>query len=72
MATEKMNALDEKFKRDKLKFNPIKNKDLVCAKCAKAFDDTNIPGNTSKCKAFGIKPIKVLDGGECLEFELKK
>lgn len=64
-----VNPLDEKFKKDKLKFNQIKNENLVCRECKKKYDDTNIPGNTSKCEAYGIKPIEVLDGGMCYEFE---
>lgn len=72
MANKKMNPLDEKCKKDNLKFNPIRNKDLVCRECAKAFDDTDNPGNVSRCEAFRIKPIRVIDGGECLEFEPKR
>ncbi len=71
-ANNKINPLDEKFKKDELKFNRITNNDLVCRECAKVFDDTNLPCNTSKCEAFNIKPIRVLDGGECLEFKPKK
>lgn len=71
MTTNK-NPLDEKFKKDTLKFHLIKNENLVCRDCAKKYDDTNMPCNTSKCKAFGIKPNNVLDGGECIEYEPKK
>lgn len=70
MATnKKLNALDEKFKNDKLKFEQIKNQDLVCKDCRKKYDDTNMPCNTSKCEAFDVKPNEVLDGGDCIEFE---
>ena len=70
MATnKKLNPLDEKFKKDELKFEPIKNKDLVCKNCKKKYDDTNLPCNTSKCEAYAIKPNVVLDGGDCDEFE---
>ena len=72
MDKRKLNPLDEKCKNDVLKFNPIKNKDLVCRECAKAFDDTDNPGNVSKCQAFNFKPIRVIDGGECFEFQPKK
>ncbi len=71
MATNK-NALDEKFKKDKLKFELIKNENLVCKDCRKKYDDTNMPCNTSKCKAFEMKPNEVLDGGDCSEYESKK
>lgn len=64
----KKNPLDEKFKRDKLKFNQIKNENLVCADCAKKYDDTELPCNTSKCEAFVRKPFSVLDGGDCNEY----
>lgn len=70
MATKKkLNSLDEKFKNDELKFEPIKNKDLVCDTCKKKYDDTELPCNTSKCEAFEMKPDEVLDGGDCYEYE---
>lgn len=65
------NSIEEKFKKDKLEFVRITNKDLVCNDCRKQFDDTNMPCNTSKCEAFNIKPSKVLDGGDCDEHEAK-
>lgn len=71
MAAKKLNALDEKFQKDELKFEPIKNKDLICDDCKKKYDDTDLPCNTSKCEAFDIKPDKVLDGGDCIEYERK-
>ena len=71
MATnnKKLNPLDEKFTKDKLKFEQIKNENLVCKNCRKKYDDTNMPCNTSKCEAFDVKPDEVLDGGDCIEFE---
>lgn len=69
---KKMNPLDEKFKRDKLKFNQIKNEDLVCKDCIKKYDDTNMPCNTSQCEAFAIKPLRVLNGGDCIEYKKEK
>lgn len=70
MATnKKLNSLDEKFKNDNLKFEQIKNDDLVCKTCKKKYDDTNMPCNTSKCEAFNVKPVEVLDGGDCIEYE---
>lgn len=72
MAEKKMNALDEKFKKDKLKFELIKNENLVCKDCRKKYDDSEMPCNTSKCEAFDMKPDKVLDGGDCDEFEPQK
>lgn len=71
MATNK-NALDEKFKKDELKFERITNDNLVCKTCRKKYDDTNMPCNTSKCEAYGIKPIEVIDGGMCFEYERQK
>lgn len=64
-----MNALDEKFKKDNLKFNQIKNENLVCKDCIFRLDDTDIPCNTSMCKMFEVKPDEVLDGGECIEYK---
>lgn len=73
MATnKKLNPLDEKFKNDKLKFEQITNKDLVCKDCRKRYDDTNMPCNTSKCEAFNMKPNEILDGGDCIEYENEK
>lgn len=73
MATKKKtNSLDEKFQNDNLKFEPIKNKDLVCETCKKKYDDTELPCNTSKCEAFELKPDEVLDGGDCYEYEQEK
>lgn len=73
MAVNKnINPLDEKFKKDKLKMEPIKNKDLICKDCIKKYDDTNMPCNTSKCEAFKIKPNEVLDGGDCIEYEAEE
>lgn len=65
----KMNALDEKFKKDNLKFDQIKNENLVCKNCQFRFDDTDMPCNTSRCKMFEVKPDEVLDGGKCIEYK---
>lgn len=64
-----LNPLDEKFKKDNLKFNVIKNKDLICKDCKKKYDDTDLPCNTSKCEAFAVKPNEIFDGGDCIEYE---
>lgn len=65
----RLNPLDEKFKKDILKFTPIKNANLVCKDCKKRYDDTYLPCNTSKCEAFKLKPSEVFDGGDCIEYE---
>ncbi len=65
----KLNPLNEKFKKDILKFTPIKNANLVCKDCKKRYDDTELPCNTSKCEVFKMKPSEVLDGGDCIEYE---
>lgn len=73
MANNKnLNPLDEKFKKDELKFEIIKNENLICKDCKKRYDDTDLPCNTSKCQAFDIKPDEVLDGGDCIEYEPEK
>jgi hypothetical protein len=64
-----LNPLDEKFRNDRLKFEPIKNINLVCRDCKKRYDDTKLPCNTSKCEAFRMKPSEVFDGGDCIEYE---
>lgn len=69
MATDKMNPLDKKLKNDDQVFGRITNEDLVCKDCAKKYDDTLMPCNTSKCEAFNVKPNDVLDGGDCDEYE---
>ena len=66
---KKLNPLDEKFRNDRLKFEPIKNKNLVCKDCKKRYDDTELPCNTSKCEAFKLKYSEVFDGGDCIEYE---
>lgn len=69
MANKNLNPLDEKFKKDKLKFNQIKNENLVCKDCKKRYDDKLIPGNTSKCEVYHRKLLTVLNGGDCDEYE---
>lgn len=69
---KKLNSLDEKFQKDKMKVKQIKNKDLICKDCIKKYDDTELPCNTSKCEAFDVKPDEVLDGGDCIEYEEEK
>lgn len=65
----RLNPLDEKFRNDRLKFEPIKNNNLVCKDCKKRYDDTKLPCNTSKCETFKLKPSEVFDGGDCIEYE---
>lgn len=69
MANKNLNPLDEKFKKDKLNFIPIKNENLVCKDCKKRYDDKLIPGNASKCEAYHRKPLIVINGGDCDEYE---
>lgn len=66
---KRINPLDNKFKNDTLKFELIKNKNLICKDCKKRYDDTDLPCNTSKCEAFEMKPYEVLDGKDCIEYE---
>lgn len=44
---------------------PIRNNNLVCKDCALKFDDSEIPGNTSKCEVYDSKPNNVLLGENC-------
>jgi hypothetical protein len=69
VANKKLNPLDEKFKNDNMKVEPVKNKDLICSDCKKKYDDTDLPCNTSQCEAFAVKPDEVFDGGDCIEYE---
>lgn len=61
-------AIAKKFEKDELVFSRIKNEDLVCIDCENRYDDTEIPGNTSKCKVYKVKPGNVLDGDVCDEY----
>ena len=45
---------------------PIRNKDLICKDCILRFDDSEIPGNTSKCEVYNFKPNEVITKGKCL------
>ena len=63
------NSIDEKFKNDKLKVERITNNDLVCVTCKSKYDDFDMPCNTSKCAKYNLKPVHVLDGGACDEYE---
>ena len=66
------NPLNEKFKKDKLSFARITNKDLVCRDCLSRFNDEDLPCNTSKCAVFEIKPSEVLNGEDCDFYENEK
>ena len=57
--------MNDKFKNDKLKFELIRNADLVCTDCLYKYDDTNMPCNVSKCEMYEEKPSTVIDGGNC-------
>ena len=47
--------MNDKFKNDKLKFELIRNADLVCTDCLYKYDDTNMPCNVSKCEMYEEK-----------------
>lgn len=57
------------LKDDILKFEVIKNNDLVCKDCVYRFDDEKQPCNTLKCMMFEMKPDEVIDSGDCFEYE---
>lgn len=61
--------MNRKFENDKLKFELIRNADLVCKDCRYKFDDTNMPCNVSKCRIYMEKPSTVIDGGNCDSYE---
>lgn len=44
---------------------PIRNDDLVCKDCIYKYDDSERPGNTSKCEVYDDKPNDILGGGNC-------
>ncbi|MFR7762998.1 MAG: hypothetical protein ACLU1S_08050 [Eubacterium sp.] len=63
--------MSNKFVDDVLKFEIIKNNDLVCKDCEYCFDDEKLPCNTSKCMIYEMKPDEVIDGGDCIKYEKK-
>ena len=44
---------------------PIRNDNLDCKDCVYKYDDSEIPGNTSKCEIYDNKPNAILLGGKC-------
>lgn len=69
----KINPMNRKFQKDRMKVERIMNKDLICKDCESKFPDEDIPGNVSKCEKFPeCKPYEVLDGKECDEYEKQK
>ena len=44
---------------------PIRNDNLDCKDCIYKYDDSEIPGNTSKCEIYDNKPSVILLGGKC-------
>ncbi len=63
------NSIDEKFKKDKLRFNLITNNNLMCKDCLYRYDDKDMPCNVSSCEVYqNMKPVTVLDGGNCDEY----
>jgi len=69
---KKMNPLDEKFKKDKLKVELVKNENLICKDCKKRYDDLDVPSNVNRCEAFYNKPDEIFDGGDCIEYEKER
>ena len=65
---KRLNPLDEKFKKDELKFEVITNDNLICKDCEYKYDDKGMPCNTSKCKKYDLKPDEVLNGGDCIDY----
>ena len=51
----------------------IRNSQLVCKDCVHVLDDSELLRNTSKCKVFQqLKPVSVLCGGNCLEYQKRR
>lgn len=50
-----------------------RNSNLKCKDCSLRYDDSNIYGNVSRCKAYPKhKPQEVLNGGNCFEYIKEK
>lgn len=51
----------------------ITNKDLKCKDCIYRLDDSEVLGNTSRCKLYyPRKPMMVLMGGNCSLYKKEK
>ena len=57
-------SLEEKWTKDKNPLQPVKNERLTCRTCKKRYED-----RTVDCKVFKVKPLSVLKGGVCSEYE---
>lgn len=57
-----------KWEAEELSVEPVTNASLVCSDCDFKYDDDGNPANVSKCVIFPtIKPLNVLNGGDCSE-----
>ena len=57
-----------RWEAEELSAEPVTNADLVCNDCDFKYDCDGNPGNVSKCAVFPkMKPLNVLDGGDCAE-----
>lgn len=67
-----MSKIEDRRKSEERSFVRVTNRDLVCKDCLYAMDDSEILGNTARCKKYYWKPDKVKLGGECDEYEPAK
>lgn len=57
-----------RWEDEELSVKPVTNEDLVCKDCDFRYDCDGNPANVSKCVIFPtIKPVDVLNGGDCNE-----
>lgn len=56
-------SLEEKWSKDKRPLQPLKNENLTCNTCKYCTD------YATKCKVYETKPVSVLKGGVCYEYQ---
>lgn len=56
-------SLEEKWSKDKNPLQPLKNENLICSKCKHCTDFVLV------CDKYEEKPLSVLKGGVCYEYQ---
>ena len=59
-------SLEEKWSKDKNPLEPVKNENLVCKTCE------HCTSQVVSCVRFYKKPVSVLKGGVCSEYNKKQ
>lgn len=64
-----MKDLKKRIESEAQSVTRITNSLLICKDCKFRLDDSQILGNTSRCKQYPLKPNQVIKGGECPKYE---